>query len=614
MLHVSSMLTYGFLSFILAFFNKALFELANFHNTLVVIFSQLSFILILFHILAYFHCITLPIMTKTEAYTLLIPSIFYCLTTVLSLEALLKLNVAVYVVIKRCTPALTFVLSAIVLKKQNLNMKTGLCVFTITIGAAITSIDDVSYHMESYIIGSFSVLFHSLYLLTIQRYSEQRTSNDILYINSLLSLPMIFMLMIIFPNELSNIKSYEGYNTINFWLFFLLSTFGGGLLNGATFWCTIKNSALTTTVVGVLKSVLQIFFGVFAFEQLPINNKTIIGILLSLIGGTMFSYFEYTNKQTKSGLNVIMMKLYILFIFIWSFLNPSSAILSKPCSRENSRIVRDYFKQTVSSIYEKNHLSIPDECIFSPKRDIFYHQELHKTKITNNKWLCQYCNKVFYSEYYLDIHMSNRHNDTLIHDEQSVCLADYCSIFRCDVLKRHKKSFRAFHFFIRTSDVTKRKSKKILNEQQLTILRSRCASIINECVPHNIKHDTRVKMQHEMYAEICAYLTTNRYFESPTHDKTLIKITSIFCFVICIAMCFIGIAIIKRSDWKFGFHGDDETEKHLSDETISTATALLSKTPRNSIIHSSKHLTSNVRHRVHFETVDEYNHLHSEHM
>ncbi|CAF3539967.1 unnamed protein product, partial [Rotaria sp. Silwood2] len=282
MLHVSSMLAYGFLSFILAFFNKALFEIANFRNSLVVIFSQLSFILISFHILAYFHFITLPIMTKKEAYTLLIPSIFYCFNTVLSLQALMKLNIAVYVVIKRCTPALTFILSAIVLKKQNLNIKTGLCVFTITLGAAITSIDDVSYHMESYIIGSFSVIFHSLYLLTIQRYCEQRTSNEIFYINSLLSLPMILLLMIIFTNELSNVKSYKG---------------GGGLLNGTTFWCTIKNSALTTTVVGVLKSILQVFLGMFAFDRLPINNKTIIGIILSLIGGTMFSYLEYTNKH-----------------------------------------------------------------------------------------------------------------------------------------------------------------------------------------------------------------------------------------------------------------------------------------------------------------------------
>lgn len=64
-------------------------------------------------------------------------------------------------------------------------------------------------------------------------------------------------------------------------------------------------------------------------------------------------------------------------------------------------------------IYEKNHVSIPTECIFSSQRDIFYHQELKKMKISNEKWLCQYCNKIFYSEHYLDIHLSNRHNETL---------------------------------------------------------------------------------------------------------------------------------------------------------------------------------------------------------
>ncbi len=148
------------------------------------------------------------------------------------------------------------------------------------------------------------MIFHSIYLLTVQRYSEQKPSNDVLYINSLLSLPMIFLLMITFSNDLSEIKSYKDYNTIKFWFYFLLSTIGGGLLNGATFWCTIKNSALTTSVVGVLKSILQIFLGMFAFDRLTINNKTILGILLSLIGGTMFSYLEYTNKQTKPMDNI----------------------------------------------------------------------------------------------------------------------------------------------------------------------------------------------------------------------------------------------------------------------------------------------------------------------
>jgi len=57
---------------------------------------------------------------------------------------------------------------------------------------------------------------------------------------------MVFVLMILFSNELSGVQSYNGYNTFSFWFYFLASTLGGGLLNGATFWCTMRNSALTT--------------------------------------------------------------------------------------------------------------------------------------------------------------------------------------------------------------------------------------------------------------------------------------------------------------------------------------------------------------------------------
>lgn len=147
---------------------------------------------------------------------------------------------------QRCTPALTFILQALVLRKQKLNVKVGLCVFAITIGAVITSTGDLTYHFESYFIGGLSVVFQSLYLLTIQRSSEQKTSSDVLYINSLLSLPMVFALMILFTDEVSSVRSYDGYRSYSFWFYFMASTFGGGLLNGATFWCTLKNSALTT--------------------------------------------------------------------------------------------------------------------------------------------------------------------------------------------------------------------------------------------------------------------------------------------------------------------------------------------------------------------------------
>jgi drug/metabolite transporter (DMT)-like permease len=144
---------------------------------------------------------------------------------------------------------LTFVLSALILKKQKFSLNVGLCVFALTIGATITSMGDLTFHMESYVIGSLSVIFQSLYLLTIQRCSEQKSSSDVLYINSLLSLPMVFILMVLFSDEVSNVLSYDGYKTFSFWFYFLASTLGGGLLNGATFWCIMRNSALITRYI-----------------------------------------------------------------------------------------------------------------------------------------------------------------------------------------------------------------------------------------------------------------------------------------------------------------------------------------------------------------------------
>ena len=100
MLHLPSMVTYGLLSFSMAFLNKALFEIADFRSSLFVILFQLIFVLLSFQILGYFRSISVPVITRNDAYVFLVPSIFFCLSTVLSLQALMKLNVAIYVVIK----------------------------------------------------------------------------------------------------------------------------------------------------------------------------------------------------------------------------------------------------------------------------------------------------------------------------------------------------------------------------------------------------------------------------------------------------------------------------------------------------------------------------------
>ncbi len=75
----------------------------------------------------------------------------------------------------------------------------------------------------------------------------------------------------------------------------------------------------------------------------------------------------------------------------------------------------------------------------------------------------------------------------------------------------------------------------------------------------------------QMYAEICAYLTGNKYFELPTYrvsdfvidkfskefilfpQKSLVNFTVIFCLVIFVGMCLVGVGVVTHSDWKYEF-------------------------------------------------------------
>jgi len=94
----------------------------------------------------------------------------------------------------------------------------------------------------------------------------------------------------------------------------------------------------------------------------------------------------------------------------------------------------------------------------------------------------------------------------------------------------------------------------------------------------------------------------------------LVNFTTIFCLVIFIGMCLVGIGVVTHSDWKFDDNDEYQSEQHLSDDSISTATALLSTTPGNGIINSSKTPTLSIRQRVRFKPLEgELQHSHSHH-
>ena len=135
------------------------------------------------------------------------------------------------------------------------------------------------------------------------------------YNSNLISMPLLAISFIL-TNEFNYI-AYSGPivdKEIGFLATFLMVLISGGLLCFSQFWCTSHNNALTTSVVGVLKSFIQIIGGMFLFDAWKqIGFYGYIGITINLICGSLYTYLKYIEKdkkinKTSSDLEILISK------------------------------------------------------------------------------------------------------------------------------------------------------------------------------------------------------------------------------------------------------------------------------------------------------------------
>ena len=80
---------------------------------------------------------------------------------------------------------------------------------------------------------------------------------------------------------------------------FVTALLAGMLLNYALFLCTLTNSALTTTVVGVLKGVVSTALGFVLLGGVDPSVTHVVGIATNTVGGVGYSCVTYSEKQAK---------------------------------------------------------------------------------------------------------------------------------------------------------------------------------------------------------------------------------------------------------------------------------------------------------------------------
>jgi solute carrier family 35 protein len=100
--------------------------------------------------------------------------------------------------------------------------------------------------------------------------------------------------------EVTLVTKYSPENPFSFLVIFIFAVSMGCFLNYTLFLCTSLTSALTTSVVGGLKAMVQTLFGLFTFGGISHNLPTYIGISMNLSGGVWYIYEKYAEGQ-RSG-------------------------------------------------------------------------------------------------------------------------------------------------------------------------------------------------------------------------------------------------------------------------------------------------------------------------
>ncbi|GAA0160738.1 secondary carrier transporter [Lithospermum erythrorhizon] len=88
-------------------------------------------------------------------------------------------------------------------------------------------------------------------------------------------------------------------SSVSFLWTFVISLVMGIVLNYTMFLCTIVNSALTTTIVGVLKGVGSTTLGFVLLGGVQVHALNVTGLVINTAGGVWYSVAKYLQKKNK---------------------------------------------------------------------------------------------------------------------------------------------------------------------------------------------------------------------------------------------------------------------------------------------------------------------------
>ncbi|XP_059369463.1 solute carrier family 35 member D3-like [Carassius carassius] len=222
------------------------------------------------------------------------------LQSTLTLWSLRGLSLPMYVVFKRCLPLVTLAIGVCVLKNGIPSAGVITAVLITTGGAALAGAGDLTGDPFGYVTGILAVIVHASYLVLIQKASADSDYGPLTaqYTIAVVASPVLFICSFVSMDAI-NMWTYEGWKNPYITGIFCICILIGCAMNFTTLQCTYINSAVTTSFVGVVKSIATITVGMFAFSDVMPTKLFVVGVVVNTIGSITYCAVKYHETKKK---------------------------------------------------------------------------------------------------------------------------------------------------------------------------------------------------------------------------------------------------------------------------------------------------------------------------
>ncbi|XP_032700700.1 solute carrier family 35 member D3 [Lutra lutra] len=220
----------------------------------------------------------------------------------LTLWSLRGLSLPMYVVFKRCLPLVTMLIGVLVLKNGAPSPGVLAAVLITTCGAALAGAGDLTGDPIGYVTGVLAVLVHAAYLVLIQKASADTEHGPLTaqYVIAVSATPLLVVCSFASTDSI-HAWTFPGWKDPAMVCIFVACILIGCAMNFTTLHCTYINSAVTTSFVGVVKSIATITVGMVAFSDVEPTSLFIAGVVVNTLGSIIYCVAKFLETRKQSN-------------------------------------------------------------------------------------------------------------------------------------------------------------------------------------------------------------------------------------------------------------------------------------------------------------------------